>query len=105
MKDSAPQIGNNEGCGSLSSDPRIQAAYALYLAKAALALRSEGLNLTHLAIQNEPNQGGTWDPRRKKCGNSYPKMHWSKYSCSVIQCCLLVYDCGQFCAVARLAAF
>ena len=77
MKDSAPQIGNNEGCGSLSSDPRMQAAYALYLAKAARAFRSEGLNLTHLAIQNEPNQGGTWDPRRKKCGNSYPKMHWT----------------------------
>ena len=78
LKDSAPQAPKNEGCGSLSTDPKKRAAYALYLAKVAKAYRAEGLAFEHLAIQNEPNQGGTWDPVKQQCGDSYPKMHWSK---------------------------
>ena len=34
-----------------------------------------GLKFEHLAIQNEPNQGDTWDG--KSCRDSYPKMHWT----------------------------
>ena len=45
------------------------------LAKAAKAYRAAGLNFEHLAIQNEPNQGDTWNG--KSCGDSYPKMHWT----------------------------
>lgn len=74
MKDSAPQMPRNAGCGSLSSDPKAQAAYALYLAKAAKAYIAAGLHFEHLAIQNEPNQGATWNGH--SCGDSYPKMHW-----------------------------
>jgi glucosylceramidase len=77
LKDSAAQSGHNEGCGSLDPSPAKRAAYALYLARAAKAYRAEGLNFEHLAIQNEPNQGSVWDPKKKKCGNSYPKMHWT----------------------------
>ena len=75
LKDSAPQAPHDEGCGSLSPDPRHREAYALYLARAAKAYRAAGLNFEHVAIQNEPNQGAVW--RNGKCGDSYPKMHWT----------------------------
>jgi hypothetical protein len=75
MKDSAPQMPKNEGCGSLSPDPKLRAAYALYLAKAAKSYIAAGLKFEHLAIQNEPNQGSTWNGH--SCGDSYPKMHWT----------------------------
>jgi O-glycosyl hydrolase len=63
----------SERAGSLSPIAKDRAAYALYLARAAKAYRAAGLNFTHLAIQNEPNQGDTWNG--KSCGDSYPKMH------------------------------
>ena len=69
------QTNNNYGCGSLSQNATIQAAYALYLARAAKAYRAAGLNFEHLAIQNEPNQGSLWNGH--SCGQSYPKMHWT----------------------------
>ena len=75
LKDSAPQTPNNEGCvgrGSLNQDQKYQAAYALYLARAAQAYRSAGLNFEHLAIQNEPNNGGAGF----SC-DSFPHMHWT----------------------------
>ena len=43
LKDSAPQAPSDEGCGSLNQDPKYQSAYALYLAKAAIAYRAAGL--------------------------------------------------------------
>ena len=77
MKDSAPQVGHNEGCGSLSANATVRASYALYLAKAVRALRAAGVRLEHLAVQNEPNQGNLWNNSTQSCGNSYPKMHWT----------------------------
>ena len=77
MKDSAPQAPNNEGCGSLNQDPKYLASYALYLARAAQAYRSAGLNFEHLAIQNEPNNGlFRPDGSRFSC-DSFPHMHWT----------------------------
>jgi hypothetical protein len=43
-------------------------------AKAAKAFRAEGLAFEHLAIQNEPNQGGQWDPLKKSCGAETPSL-------------------------------
>lgn len=40
--------------GSLRSDPRVYAAYALYLADFLKAYRAEGLPLKMVAVQNEP---------------------------------------------------
>eukprot|EP00936_MAST-01D_sp_MAST-1D-sp1_P000658 g658.t1 len=77
MKDSAPQLGHNEGCGSLSANVTVRASYALYLAKAVRALRAAGVRLEYLAVQNEPNQGSLWNNVTQSCGNSYPKMHWT----------------------------
>jgi glucosylceramidase len=77
MKDSAPQMPHNEGCGSLALTPAVRVAYAEYLARAALAYRAEGLRFEHLAVQNEPNQGDTWHNASRSCHDSYPKMHWT----------------------------
>ena len=93
LKDSAPQAPKNEGCGSLNQDPKYQAAYALYLAKAAIAYRAAGLNFEHLAIQNEPNQGGRWSGGPKgHCGDSYPKMRWTGEQLVRPQHCFIYFN-------------
>ena len=58
---------DNYWCGTLRPEPKYQAAYALYLAKAAKAYRAAGLNLGYLVIQNEPAHGGLWN------GSACPK--------------------------------
>ena len=77
MKDSAPLAPNNEGCGSLNQGQEYQAAYALYLARAAQAYRGAGLNFEHLAIQNEPNNGGYRKDGSCFSCDSFPHMHWT----------------------------
>ena len=57
------KLGRGRSTGVFSPGPgageqKKRAAYALYLAKAAQAYIEAGLHFEHLAIQNEPNQGG-----------------------------------------------
>ncbi|MBN2436513.1 MAG: hypothetical protein JXK07_14740 [Spirochaetes bacterium] len=44
----------NFNSGTMIDDPKIYEAYALYLAKFIEAYRAEGINLTEVAVQNEP---------------------------------------------------
>ena len=76
MKDSAPQMLHNEGCGSLSPDPRLREARALCTWRGPPPPTArQGFRFEYAAIQNEPNQGATWDGH--SCSSSYPKMHWT----------------------------
>ncbi|MGN6367639.1 MAG: glycoside hydrolase family 30 protein [Phycisphaerae bacterium] len=57
---------NSYAHGHLLSDPAIQKAYALYLAKAVQAYQSEGLHIYACMVQNEP-----------KSDSKYPTCVWT----------------------------